>query len=201
MEGSLHPAAHPFALPTRMPHPRRASVMLRASLLQAWASAAAIAPATATTPAAGAPGPMAEIQGRIQADMVLSMVAGNPSDRTAALRCTPDIAALARAAQASLEADFTPEQRLRLDMVASSPGAQQWVARSRNIRREAMGEAPEPIPPSDPKDLEVIDAFASSPLGKQFSDWFLGLSRREDVPMQRAREAALRACLSQQGRS
>lgn len=200
MEGSLHPATHPIAPLTRMPRRRRASAMQRVSLLLIWASAAAIATATATTAAPGAPGPMAEIQGRIQADMVLSMVADNPSDRTAALRCTPDVAALARAAQASLEADFTPEQRMRLDMVASSPGAQQWVARSRNLRRVALGEAPEPIPPGDPKDQEVIDAFTSSPLGKQFSDWFLGLSSREDAPMQRAREAAHRACLPQQGR-
>lgn len=174
--------------------------MLRASLLLAWASAAAMAPAAATTPAAGAPGPMAEMQGRIQADLVLHYIVLTAYDRTAAWRCTPDVARLARGAQASLEADFTPEQRLRLDMMASNPGSRHLEARARNARREAMGEAPEPLPDVEPKNGEAMALFGASPLGKQFSDWLRNMEEREDAPMQRAIEAARRTCLLQQGR-
>jgi hypothetical protein len=174
--------------------------MLRASLLLAWASAAAMAPATATTPAAGAPGPMAEMLGRMTADLVLHSIASTADDPSAARHCTPDVATLARGAQASLEADFTPEQRLQLDAMARSSGARRIEARTRNQRLEAMGEAPEPLPERDPTDAEVMVAFGTSPLNQQFDAWLRGMKAREDVPFQRAADAAERACLLQQGR-
>lgn len=204
MDGPSHLAVHPIASPPWMPRRRRASARLRAALLLACASVAAIATASATTPAtapaADAPGPMAEMLGRIVADTVLQHVAETAYDRTAAWRCTPDVEALARGAQASLEADFTPEQRLRLDIMATTPGARRIEARARNARLQAMGEAPEPLADGDPKDVEALAAFGASPLGKQFDDWLRGMNDRDDAPMAMAADAAERTCLLQQGR-
>lgn len=201
MEGPSHPALHPTTSPPRMPRRQRASVRLRAALLLACASAAAITTATATaTATTPAPGPMAEMVGRTQADSVIHYIVIFAYDRTAAWRCTPDVEALARGAQASLEADFTPEQRLRLDIMASNPGSRHVEARARNARLEAMGETPEPWPDVDPKNAEAMAVFGASPLGKQYSDWLRTMEDREDAPLRRAIEAARRACLLQQGR-
>lgn len=197
MEGRMHPAVHPIAPPPRMPRRRHASVMLRATLLLACATAAAIAPATA---AAGAPGPMAGMLGRMLADKVLQDIAETADDITAARRCAPDVTQLARGAQASLEVDFAPEQRLRLDMVARSSVARRIEARVRNARLEAMDEDVEPLPEADPKDVEVMAAFDTSPLGQQFDAWLRSMEDRDDAPMQRAVDAAERACLTQKGR-